>query len=316
MTTRTYGSLGFESSNEDKVLFPEIGLTKGELIDYHERIAEHTLPHLEARPLVMHRFPDGIDDDGFYQKQVGDYFPDWIDTVEVALRGQDARQTLVVASNAATLAYLGNQAAITLHPWLSRGRSASDLDAPDMLVVDLDPPSSGDDYEEAFELVRTAAEQVRGLFDDLELTAFAKLTGSKGVHVVVPLDRSADFDATRSFARAAMDLLADRHPDTLTTAHRKNKRKGRLYLDVARNAYGQTAVAPYSVRALPTAPVATPVRWDELRRGDLGPRDFTVQNIFRRLGQIDDPWADMRQHAVGIDAARARLERLRETEDV
>lgn len=306
MARRRYGRLGFESSNEDKVLFPGCGLTKGDLIDYYERIAEVMLPHLREHPLVLQRFPDGIDDDGFYQKQVGSHFPDWISTVHVEVRGSGdgEKQELVVCDRKATLAYLGDQACITLHPWLSRTDA---LDRPDLLVVDLDPP--GQD----FAAVRAAARRVRGLFEDLELPCYAKLTGSKGLHVVVPLDRSAGFDEVREFARAAMEVLAARHPDALTTAHRKDKRRGRLYLDVARNAYGQTAVAPYAVRPLPEAPVAVPVAWKEVEAG-LGARDYTVRNVFRRLSQREDPWASLRRRARSLDPARERLRRLEERE--
>jgi len=135
-------------------------------------------------------------------------------------------------------------------------------------------------------------------------------TGSRGLHVVVPLDRSAEFDAVRDLARRAADALAERHPDTLTAEQRKDKRKGRLYLDVMRNAYGQTAVMPYSLRAKPGAPVATPLDWEELGTGDLTARSYHIGNLFRRLGQIEDPWADMKRHAAGIAAADEALTSL------
>jgi bifunctional non-homologous end joining protein LigD len=304
---RRYGRRSVETSNEDKVLFPEAELTKGGLIDYYERMAEHILPHLEDRALVVQRFPDGIHADGFYQKQVGDYFPDWITTVEVEVGSEGGTQELVVCDRKATLGYLANQACIALHPWLSR---RDRLDHPDVLVIDLDPPK--DDFEAA----RRAALRVRDLFEEeLELPCYAKLTGSKGVHVAVPLDRSEDFDAVRAFARAAMELLARRHPDELTTEQRKSKRRGRLYLDAGRNAYAQTAVAPWSLRPLPEAPVAAPVAWRQLERGELGPRDYTAANVFRRIANRDDPWADLRRRRRSLGSARARLERLRERED-
>jgi bifunctional non-homologous end joining protein LigD len=303
--TRRYGRRSVETSNEDKILFPDVGLSKGELIDYYERIAEHLLPHLKDRPLVLQRFPDGIGRQGFYQKQVQTYFPDWITTVRVEVAVSDGSQELVVCDRKATLGYLANQACITLHPWLSR---RDRIHHPDLLVIDLDPPQ--DDFEAA----RRAALRVRDLFDELELPTFPKLTGSQGVHVVVPLDRSGDFDSVRAFARSAMRLLAARHPDELTTEQRKHKRRGRLYLDVGRNAYGQTAVAPWSVRPLPGAPVATPLAWKELERRGIGPRDYTVKNAFRRLAQRPDPWAGLRRRARSLGPARERLERLRDAE--
>jgi len=302
--TRRYGGRSVETSDEDKVLFPEIGLTKGGLIDYYERIADAILPHLRDRPLALQRFPDGIAEEGFYQKQVGGHFPDWIRTVRVPLVSTDGHQDLVVCDEKATLGYLANQACITLHPWLS---GVDALDQPDVLIVDLDPP--GDDFEAA----RSAALQVRALFDELDVACYAKLTGSTGVHVVAPLDAGADFDTVRGFASDAMALLAARHPDALTTEQRKSKRRGRVYLDIGRNAYGQTAVAPWSVRPLPEAPVAAPIAWKDLEAPGLGARDYTVENVFRRIARRADPWADWRRRARSLEPARERLDELRGT---
>lgn len=299
MGERRFGPHTVETSNEDKVLFPADGITKGEIIDYYEAAADHVLPWLQDHPLVLRRFPDGIGGEGFYQKQVPEHFPDWVTTVAVEKSGGE-RQDLTVCDSKATLVYLANLGTLSLHPWLSR---VDRLDHPDLLVVDLDPPG------EDFAPVRDAARACRDLLSDLELPTYVKTTGSKGLHVVVPLDREADFDSVRSFARDAMEVLAAGAPDTLTTEVHLDKRRGRVFLDVARNAYAQTAVAPYAVRPLPGAPVAVPVDWDEL--GRIGPRSFTIKNVFRRLGQRDDPWTDMRRHASGITRARERLERHR-----
>ncbi|KPK10915.1 MAG: hypothetical protein AMJ62_16590 [Myxococcales bacterium SG8_38] len=301
MATRRYGQYSVETSREDKVLFPKSSITKGDLIEYYERISDHILPHLSDRPLVLQRFPDGIDEEGFYQKQASDYFPDWIATTRVKVASSRSHQDLVVCNNTATLVYLANQACISFHPWLSRTHR---IDHPDQLVVDLDPPS--DDFEEA----RSAALDVRALLEELELPSFPKLTGSKGIHIHVPLDRSDDFDEVRRIARSMMELLADRHSDTLTTEQRKSKRGKRLFLDVGRNAYAQTAVAPYSVRPREGAPIAAPVRWEELEQAGLDSRFFTIGNIFRRLGQIDDPWEGWRRRARSLRAAKKRLEKL------
>jgi bifunctional non-homologous end joining protein LigD len=306
MGARHYGRYQVEISNEDKILFPDAGLTKGDLVDYHERIAEHMLPHLESRALVVQRFPDGIEEEGFYQKQVADHSPRWISTTRVNVESTDGTQELVVCDKAATLAFLSNEACITLHPWLSR---TTRIHHPDTLIVDLDPPDG------EFGAARRAALRVHALFEELGLVSYAKLTGSKGVHVHVPLNRRTEFDAVRGFAREAMDLLAARHDRELTTEHRIRRRAGRLYLDVGRNAYGQTAVAPWSVRPLPGAPVAAPVAWRELERDAVGPRDYTVENVFRRIGQRTDPWHGMRRRARSLDRARARLHRLREGEE-
>lgn len=298
MARRSYGRYGFESGNEDKLFFPDAGIRKGEVIDYYERIADVLLPHLRDRPLVLQRFPDGIEEDGFYQKQVGSHFPDWIDTVRVDVHGKTDTQELVVCNKKATLAYLADQGVLTLHPWLSR---EDRLHHPDLLVIDLDP--AGENFESA----RGAALRVRGLLGELELPTWAKLTGSKGIHVVVPLDRSADFDSVRDFAASAMELLEARHPDELTTAQRKADRGDRVYLDVGRNAYGQTAVAPWSLRPLPGAPVAATVAWADLEQSGIGAQDYTLENVFRRIAQREDPWAKLRRRRRSLDRAREIL---------
>lgn len=305
MARHNYGRRSVETSNEDKVLFPVAAITKGDLIEYYERIAEHILPHLADRPLVLQRFPDGIGGEGFYQKQAGSYFPDWIATVRVAVRTSDQHQDLVACADRATLVYLANQACIALHPWLSR-RDA--IDRPDLLAIDLAPP------EDDFEAVRIAALRVRDLLDELELPSFPKLTGSRGMHVVVPLDRSAGFDAVRAFAQEAMELLARRYPHDLTTEQRTDRREGRLYLDVGRNAYAQTAVAPWSVRPLPSAPVAAPLRWRDVEQKGLGPRDFGIKNVFRSLSQRADPWRGIGRRAHALAPAGERLAKLGERE--
>jgi bifunctional non-homologous end joining protein LigD len=299
MGERRFGRITVETSNEDKVLFPRDGIAKGDLIDYYESVADRVLPWLAERPLVLQRFPDGIRKEGFYQKQVAEHFPDWIRTVRVGKAGGQS-QELVVCGNKATLVYLANLGCVTLHPWLCR---TDRLDHPDQLVVDLDPSGR------RFAPVREAAVACRDLLAELGLPAFVKTTGSKGLHVVVPLDRRAGFDSVREFARKAMELLAARHPRALTTEVRRSKRGGRVFLDVARNAYAQTAVAPYAVRALPGAPVATPLAWSELGRVDA--RSFTLENLRERLAKGLDPWKGLRRHASGLSRAQSRLERLR-----
>lgn len=297
MSRRRYGRYSVDVSREDKILFPRDGITKGDLVDYYHRIADRLLPWIEDRPLVMQRFPDGIDEDGFYHKQVPGHFPDWVTRQRVPV--SDGEQDLVVCDNRATLAVLADQGCITLHPWLSR---RDRLDNPDLLVIDLDPP--GDDFAP----VRRAALCCRDLLEEVGLVPFVKTTGSSGAHVVAPLDRSAGFDAVRRFARDLARVLAARFPDELTTAQRRNRRGGRLFLDVGRNAYGQTAVAPYAVRARDGAPVATPIDWDELPR--VTARTYRIDNVLRRLGQRDDPWSWLRRRARSLDDPRRRLARL------
>ena len=302
MAEREYGSLTVETSREGKVLFPDDGLTKGDLIAYYERIADVMLPHIEGRPLTMHRFPDGIGEEGFYQKEMPDYFPDWFDRVKIEKR-EGGTQTQVTCENTASLVYLANQACITPHIWLSR---ADDLERPDRIIFDLDPP------DDDFAPVREGAFRLRGLLNELDLPSFAMLTGSRGVHVVIPIQRGPDFETGRRFARAVAKKLADHFPDELTVEQRIAKRGERLFLDTARNAYGQTAVAPYALRALRGAPVATPVDWSEMRDGDLRASSYSVNNIFRRLSQKPDPWKDIRRFAEALEGRLELLERAEE----
>lgn len=283
-------------SSPDKVLFPGDGITKFEMAEYYRKVTEVALRHYRDRALSMHRYPDGIDGDDFFQKNVSDYFPDWID--RATLPKKDGEVTHVVANDAATLVYLANQACITPHLALSR---VDRPENPDRMIFDLDP--SDDDFDK----VRDTARRLREFLGDLKLTSFVQTTGSRGLHVVVPLDREADFDEVRALSHRICRALADRHPDLMTVEQRKAKRGKRVFLDYLRNAYGQTSVAPYAVRARPGAPIATPLEWDEVGESGLTPRKYRIGNIFRRLGQRQDPWADIARHAQGVKAARERL---------
>ncbi|MEV8592895.1 non-homologous end-joining DNA ligase [Streptomyces sp. NPDC052012] len=286
----------------DKVLFPASGdaeeYTKGDLVDYHRAVAPFLLPHLRGRPLMLDRRPDGIDGPAFMQKNTPDSYPEWITRVEVEKEGGTVLHT--VCDDTATLLHLVDQASITLHRWLSRTDS---LDHPDRLVFDLDP--SGDD----FGTVREAARLLAELLDELRLPSALMTTGSRGLHVVVPLNGDHPFDDVRAFAREVADTLAEAHPDRLTTAARKKDRGDRLYLDVQRNAYAQTAVAPYTVRALPGAPVATPISWDQLDEPGLTARRWTVADAVEQART--DPWAGLLRRGRALGPARRRLRALR-----
>ncbi|MFD9542490.1 DNA primase small subunit domain-containing protein [Streptomyces sp. NPDC060022] len=236
----------------------------------------------------------------FYQKEIADYYPDWIHRASVAKEGGEV--THVVCDDTATLVHLASQACITPHRWLSR---ADKPRHPDRLVFDLDPPADG------FEPVRRAAHHLRDLLDELDLPSGLMTTGSRGLHVVVPLKRGADSDDVLAFARTAAETLAARHARELTTEPRKDNRKGRLYLDVARNGYAQTVVAPFAVRSRPGAPVAVPLDWDELDEPDLTARRWTVTGLGDRLDR--DPWAGLMRHGRGIPAVARRRRELAES---
>ena len=293
MSTRNFGRYSFDASNEDKELFPEAGITKGDLIDYYAGVAEYMLPHTRDRALAMQRFPDGIDEGGFYQKNAADHFPSWIRTAELSKR-EGGKTEAVIAHTGATLAWLANQAMITPHLWLSR---VDRPDTPDRVLFDLDP--AGKSFTEVVDAALALHDFCE---EELDLRSFVMTTGSRGMHVVLPIRRERTFDEVRAIATRICDAVAERHPERFTTKQRKEKREGRLYLDATRNAYGMHSVAPYGVRAKPGAPVAAPLTWEEVRkrRDSLRPDEYTVKSIRRRLAKKEDPWKGIQRHAASL----------------
>jgi bifunctional non-homologous end joining protein LigD len=287
-------------THPDKVLFPDDGITKADLADYYRSVVPVMLPLVSGRPVTMQRFPNGIGKGGFLQKQIGEYFPEWIERVTAPnrrTRNATTRDevTYMVCRTSDDLVYLANQACVTPHVWLSR---APDIHHPDQLVFDLDPASTDP------RVLRLAAAALRGLLEELGLPSFLKSSGSRGLHVVVPLVPAAETDAVKVFSIAVAEVLAARHPDDLTTEGRIADRDGRLFLDIGRNGYAQTMAAPYAVRPLPGAPVSVPLDWSEL--DDFDPRRHTLRTIADRLAR-PDPWADLSQAATTLDHARTRL---------
>lgn len=268
-----------------------------DLVDYYRTVGPFMLPHIRNRPLMLGRYPEGIEAGGFYQKGITSSFPAWVTRAEVPkIEGGSLVQA--VADNTADLAALAAGACVSLHSWESR---TDRLALPDRIVLDLDPP------REEFEVVREVAFMLRSIFEEIGLVPFVKTTGSRGAHVVAPILRRFDFTEVRLVARAMADLVVDRIPDLVTTEARKDARGTRVYLDVMRNGYGQTSVAPYSVRARPGAPVATPITWEELANPSIASRHFHLHQIRARLHRSGDPWSGMGGHARSLAPARKRL---------
>jgi bifunctional non-homologous end joining protein LigD len=287
-------------SHADRVVVAEGGLTKRGLAEHYARVAEVMVPHVRDRPLALQSFPQGIDEDGYFLKDAPRHFPGWIATTEVPKReGGTIRH--VLANDPETLVYLAGQNVVTIHAWTSR---ADRLERPDRLIFDLDP--SGQRFSE----IRAAARVLGDLLRRLGLSPFAMTTGSRGLHVTVPLRRTADYGPVQRFAADVADLLAASDPAHLTTAFRKDDRGGRIFLDVARTRYGQHAVAPYAVRALPRAPVATPLRWEELDDRSLGAQSWTVATIGDRIADAGDPWAGIASRTRAVGPAVRELARL------
>lgn len=289
-----------EVTHPDRVLFPADGITKRDLVTYYDEVAETMLPHLRNRALNVQRFPRGIGEKGFIQQDFADTMPDWMARVKVDKEGGTVVH--LVAERPESLRWLANQSAITLHAWQSR---RDNLDNPDRLVFDLDPSDSD------FAVVRATAHAVAGVLDDLGLARYVQTTGSRGLHVVVPVRADTDFDTARQFARDVAEVVVADDPDHRTVEARKEKRGSRVYLDIMRNAYAQTAVAPYSVRPREGAPVATPLEWEELDGRGLRPDRFTIRDLPKRLAGQRDPWGNMSRHARSLRGPRGRLARLR-----
>ncbi|WP_030560989.1 non-homologous end-joining DNA ligase [Streptomyces aureocirculatus] len=279
------------------------GITKGDLVDYYRSVAPFMLPHLRGRPLMLERHPDGVPGPMFMQKDTPDHYPDWITRAEVAK--EDGTVTHTVCDDSATLVYLADQACVTLHRWLSR---ADRPERPDRLVFDLDPPKDGGPAD-VFGTVRDAARQLGDVLDQVGLPSALMTTGSRGLHVIVPLTGRDHVDDVRDFAKEVSALLADADPDRLTTAVRKKDRGDRLYLDVQRNAYAQTAVAPFSVRAKPGAPVAVPLGWDQLDDPGTHAARWTVADAVEQARA--DPWAGLLRSPRALGPARRKLRALR-----
>jgi bifunctional non-homologous end joining protein LigD len=281
----------------EKVLFPKGGITKRELVDYYRHITPWILPHLRGRPLTLERFPDGIEGSRLIQKSVSDYYPDWIKTVTVKKVGGTVRH--VVCEDEATLAYIANQACITPHIWLSRTDA---VELPDQVVFDLDP--SGTDFAP----VKSSAQSIRKLLEQFHLPAYLKTSGSRGLHVVVPLKRDSDFDSVRAFARRIAEIAVEQDPKQLTLETRKNARRGRVYVDTNRNAYAQTVAPAYAVRPRPGAPVSVPLDWHELQNKNLRPDSVNIGTVFSRLEKVDDPWKNFWRSAVSLRKVHSQLE--------
>lgn len=279
----------------EKVLFPDDGFTKADLVAHYRDVAPLMLPHLRGRPLMLEHLPDGLGGPRFMRKQVPDHYPQWVH--RATLPKQDGEVTHVVCDDTATLLLLADDACLTPHRWLAR---ADRPHHPDRLVFDLDPGPA-----QSFAAVREAAHRLGELLDALGLPSALMTTGLRGLHVTVPLDRRADHETVLDFAHAVAEHLAERHPDDLTTATRKAARGDRLFLDVGRNGYAQTAVAPYAVRALPGAPVAAPISWAELDEPGLDARRWTLATIAERLAE--DPWGETLHHGHGLAGPRQRL---------
>ncbi|MCL5875755.1 MAG: non-homologous end-joining DNA ligase [Candidatus Dependentiae bacterium] len=267
-------------TNPERILFPKDAITKLDLINYYHDIAPVMFPYLKNRLIVMLRYPAGITKEGFFHKDAPDYFPSWIKRKSVA-KEEGGSVHYVVGANKATMPYLANFGCITPHTWLSR---IDELHKPDTMIFDLDPDKA------SFAMVQKVALLLRDFLINLKLVPFVKTTGQHGLHVVVPIKRLYDFDTVRACARTIAQELVNQYPKLLTLEMRKEKRGDKIFVDFLRNAFGQTAVAPYGVRPHEHAPVAAPIDWNEAEDKKLFSARYTMKTIFKRLEKKGDPW--------------------------
>ncbi len=295
-------------THPEKVLFPDTGVTKGELYGYYEAIGPLMLPHVSGRPVTMERYPAGIGKKGFIQKDVSKGFPAWLERVEIPKREGEPGETThyPLVGDVRSLLWLANQNSITPHVWSSR---VPRLEFPDLCVLDLDP--SRDEPE----ALRAATLAVRDVVEDLGLRAFVKTSGSKGFHIVAPLDGEARFDVVWRFAHGVGAVLVKRHPDLFTQEFIKADRGGRILIDTGRNGMGATFAAAYAVRAKPGAPVSAPCTWQEVEAAAVAPQTFTLRTMAERISAVGDLWAGIDGHRRALDAPMAALERLLTDDD-
>lgn len=280
----------------DKIFWPADHLTKGDLIAYYDHIADTILPYLKDRPESLNRYPNGIDADSFFQKDVEKH-PDWIKTVPLYSESNRKDIHWLVANDRDTLLYMANLGSIELNPWHSR---ITDPDRPDYCLLDLDAKTVG------FDAIITVAQEAHRLLDELRVTACVKTSGKTGLHICIPLGAKYTYDQSKQFAQILMNLLHNRLPDITSVERNPEKREHKVYLDFLQNRAGQTMAAPYCARPVPGATVSTPLSWNEVNP-QLNPKAFTIRTMPKRLAQIGDLWQPVL--GPGIDLA-AILDRL------
>jgi len=287
------GGKTLKLSNLDKVLYPEVGFTKGQVIDYYTRIAPVLLPHLKDHPLTLKRYPNGVDDKFFYEKQSPSHRPDWVKTVPIPARGRTIDFTL--ANNLPTLVWLANLADLELHTSLSK---ATEITRPTTLAFDLDPGPPATIVE-----CSQVALWLRGIFDELKLQSFPKTSGSKGMQIYVPLNNpAASYDYTKPFAKALAELLEKQHPKHVVSTQKKELRPKKVLIDWSQNDEHKTTINVYSLRAKSRPTVSTPLAWDEVEKilesGDPESAVFDSDDVLARVekhGDLFEPVIKLKQ---------------------
>lgn len=284
-------------SNIDKTYFPDDGYTKGDLIQYYLSVAPYLLPHLESRPISMSRYPEGIEGHSFYQKHAPGHQPEWMTTTPIESDSQGGIIDFLLADTTEAIGWFANMGCIEFHPFLSRVET---IDNPDFAIFDLDP-SEGSTWDQ----VVAATKLLEVFLVQIGLAGYPKLSGSRGIHVYVPLDPVHDYDRVRRFTGEVGSYLAAADPDNITMVWEKSKRQGKVFVDHNRNAFGQTIASVYSVRPRPGAPVSVPLMWEEV--GEVANGDVTIVNIWERLERHGDLFAPVLDGGQTLDEAEEKL---------
>ncbi len=299
--TRKIDGHSLKFTNLDKVYYPDEGYTKRDVLNYYEAVSDLILPHLKDRPLSLKRYPNGIKEEYFFQKNVREAFAPWLRTEMIQSEHNHGPIKYVFAEDRASLLYLVNLGCIDHNPWMSRSPT---LDNPDFVLIDLDP------QECPFEMIVEAALLVKQALDEIGLAGYPKTTGGDGLHVYVPVENIYSYDETRTFAELIARIVFDRKPDLFTTPRAvAQRKKGRVYFDYLQNGKSKTIAAPYVLRAYPGAPVATPLEWGEVKRG-LHPSQFNITNVRERFRQTGDLFAGVLEQPQRLEKALEKLERL------
>ena len=295
--TVTIEGRSFALSRLDKVLWPQDGYTKGELINYYVEVAPYILPHLKGRPMVFTRYPDGIEKQSFYQKNAPPSLPEWVNTFTYYSSDSKRDINFILVEESATLVWLANQACIEVHPWLSRTAS---VDYPDFVIFDLDP-SPGNSFEQ----VRTIALLTRRVLNELGLRSYIKTSGSQGLHVYLPVENEYSYEEIRDFGRSVAEIICTMQPDIATIERTVRKRGAKIYVDYLQNVKGKTLCSAYSVRPRDGATVSAPLCWDEVN--DVKPSDFTIKTILPRLQKLGELFAPVLTDRQSLDTAFSQL---------
>jgi bifunctional non-homologous end joining protein LigD len=286
----TVGEHNLKLTNLDKLIWPE-GLIKAHLVKYYSDVAPYVLPHLRNRPLVMKRYPDGIDGEAFYQKECPDYAPDWIKRQPV--EHSEKVVNYIVCNDQPTLLWLANQGCIEMHAWLARVES---LETPDLAVMDLDP-AGGVSFEDVLEI----ALLVKRVLDEFKIKSYPKTSGASGLHLFVPVRQVYSWRQVTGAMKYVAELVVKVHPDKTTVERKVEKRAGKVYLDYLQNGRGKTMAFQYGLRPLPGAPVSTPLSWEEVEEGKIRPGQFTMDTIFQRLKSVGDIYAGILNTRQSLD---------------